>query len=252
MFFIISKIALFFLQPFNWILFLLAIWYFSKNEKVKKRLLILTAFLAIVLSNGFLRNEAELSWQVNKSGVVPGKQYEAGILLGGLSGYDKNQVGHFSGACDRFIETVILYKQGIIKKIVVSSGSAYLFIKAPGEADFLYEKLLASGIPAKDILIENKSRNTFENASFSKHILDSLHLQGPYVLISSAFHLHRALQVFDKAGIKVVPYPCAFNATEKIYSWDDYVWPSLDVLMSWGGLIKEYVGVVMYKITGKA
>ena len=252
MFFIISKIALFFLQPFNWILFLLAIWYFSKNEKVKKRLLILTALLAIVLSNGFLRNEAELSWQVNKSGVVPGKQYEAGILLGGLSGYDKNQVGHFSGACDMFIETVILYKQGIIKKIVVSSGSAYLFIKAPGEADFLYEKLLASGIPAKDILIENKSRNTFENASFSKHILDSLHLQGPYVLISSAFHLHRALQVFDKAGIKVVPYPCAFNATEKIYSWDDYVWPSLDVLMSWGGLIKEYVGVVMYKITGKA
>lgn len=228
------------------------IWYFIKDIKIKKRLLILTASLSILFSNGFLRNEAELAWQVNKSGIVPGKKYEAGILLGGLSGYDKHQVGHFSGACDRFIETVILYKQGIIQKIVVSSGSANLFIKAPGEADFLYEKLLASGIPAKDILIENKSRNTFENATFSKHILDSLHLSGPYVLISSAFHLHRALQVFDKAGMKVAPYPCAFNATEKIYNWDDYIWPSLDVLVSWGGLVKEFVGVAMYKLTGKA
>ena len=252
MFFILSKISLFFLQPFNWVLFLFGIRYFIKNHIIKKRLLIAIVVISVFFSNAFLRNEAELAWQVNKSGVVPGKQYEAGILLGGLSGYDRNQVGHFSGACDRFIETVILYKQGIIKKIVVSSGSANLFIKAPGEADFLNEKLLASGIPAKDILIENKSRNTFENATFSKHILDSLHLKGPYVLISSAFHLHRALQVFDKAGLKVVPYPSAYNATEKIYNWDDYFWPSLEVLMSWGGLIKEYVGVVMYKVTGKA
>ncbi len=252
MFFVLSKISLFFLQPFNWILLLMLIWYFTKNIKIKKRLLLVTATIAIIFSNGYLRNEAELSWQINKSGVEPGKKYEAGILLGGLSGYDKHLVGHFSGACDRFIETVILYKQGVIQKIVVSSGSANLFIKVPGEANFLNEKLLESGIPPKDILIDNKSRNTFENATFSKHILDSMQLKGPYVLISSAFHLHRAMQVFEKAGLKVVPYPCAFNATEKVYNWDDYFWPSLEVLVSWGGLIKEFVGVAMYKLTGKA
>jgi uncharacterized SAM-binding protein YcdF (DUF218 family) len=252
MFFILSKIGIFFLQPFNWILFLFIFCLITKNKKLKKRLLIAIAIITIIFSNDYLHNEAELAWQVNKSGLQAGRHYDVGILLGGMAGYDRYNEAHFSGACDRFIETIILYKQGIIKKILVSSGSANIIVKAPGEADFINKKLLDVGIPATDILIENKSRNTFENATFSKRILDSLHFKGPYVLISSAFHLPRALRVFKKAGLDVVPYPCAFEATYRIYSWDDYVWPSLGVLTSWDGLIKEWIGVAVYKITGKA
>lgn len=252
MFFVLSKIAFFFLAPFNWILFLFIIWLITKNKRLKKRLVIAIAIITIIFSNDYLHNEAELAWQVNKSGLQQGKQYDAGILLGGMAGYDRFKVAHFSGASDRFIEANSLFHQGIIKKIIVSSGSASLLQNEPGEADFLYTELLKAGVPAKDILIENKSRNTFENATFSKRIIDSLHLKGPYVLISSAFHLPRALRVFNKAGLNVVPYPCAFGATYRKYSWEDYAWPSLGVLLGWDGLIKEWVGVAVYKLTGKA
>ena len=252
MFFILSKIAFFFLAPFNWILFLFIIWLITKNKKGKKILVSAIAIITIIFSNSYIHNEAELVWQVNKSGLAQGKQYDAGILLGGMAGYDRYKVAHFSGAADRFIEANSLYHQGVIKKIIVSSGSASLLQNEPGEADFLYSELLKAGVPSKDILIENKSRNTFENATFSKRIIDSLHLKSPYVLISSASHLPRALQVFNKAGLDVVPYPCAFGATYKKYSWEDYIWPSLGVLLDWEGLIKEWVGVAAYKLTGKA
>ena len=252
MFFILSKILFIFVQPFNWILFLFVFYLITKNKKLKKRLLIASIILTVIFSNGYLHNEFELARQVNDSGLEAGKQYEAGILLGGMSGYDKNNVGHFSGAADRFIQATILYRQGIIKKILVTSGSANLVCKQHGEADFIVEELIKSGIPPKDILKENKSRDTYENATFSKHIIDSLHLKGPFVLISSAFHLPRAMKVFKKVGLLVVPYPCAFVASNKLYSWQDYIMPSLNVLLEWDGTIKELIGTVVYKITGKA
>ena len=252
MFFILSKIVFFFIQPFNWILFLFILWLLTKKPIVKKRLLYAIIVLTFIFSNSYLNNEVQLAWQINKSELNSSKKYDAGILLGGLSGYDKTGVGHFSGACDRFIETVKLYRQGIIKKIVVSSGSASILHKQEGEADFLVEELLKTGIPAEDIYKENQSRNTFENATFSKRILDSVHLKPPYVLITSAMHARRAKLVFSKAQLEVYVYPAAFSAVPKYYSWDDYVWPSLGVILDWNGIIKEVIGVLTYRVTKKA
>ena len=252
MFFIISKVAFFFIQPINWLLFLFFLWLIIKKTIIKKRLLYAIVILTLIFSNSYLCNEVELAWQINKSELVPEKKYDAGILIGGLAGYDRNRVGHFSGACDRFIETVKLYHQGIIKKIVVSSGSASILHDQPGEADFLVEELLKSGIPAQDIYKENKSRNTYENATFSKRILDSVHLNPPYVLITSAIHARRAKLVFAKAKLDVAVYPSAYSATEKFYSPEEYFWPSFGALLDWNAIVKEFVGVLMYKVSGKA
>ena len=252
MFFILSKILYVFIQPFSWILLLFIIFLITKNKKTKSKLLVAIVLLSVFFSNGFIQNEVALSLQENNSGLEPGKRYEVGILLGGMAGYDKDNVGHFSGAADRFIQTNILYRQGIIKKILITSGSANLVYKQPGEADYIVEELIMSGVPAKDILKENKSRNTYENATFSKHIIDSLHLNGPYVLISSAFHLPRAMKVFRKAGLQIVPFPCAFVAVKKFYSWEEYILPSMVVLCNWEGTFKELIGILAYKLTGKA
>lgn len=252
MFFYLSKLGFFFLQPLNWVIFLLIFWIITKNILLKKRILIALIIIALFFSNEFIHNELAFSLQKNESELVPNKQYEAGILLGGLSGYDKNKVAHFSSACDRFIQINKLYHQGIIKKIIVSSGSASILQNESGEANFLAEELIKSGVNPKDIFIENRSKNTYENASFSKRILDSLHLNGPFVLVSSAFHLPRASLVFKKAGFNVVAHPAAFEATARKYAFTDYFWPSIGVLGDWGKLIKELVGVAMYKCFGKA
>ncbi len=251
MFFVLSKMATFFLQPFNWLVFLLIIWLVVKNKKIKKRILITLLVLFFLFSNDYLHSEIEFWYQINQSTIDTSKQYEAGIVLGGFASYDKNKVGRFNPVCDRFIETNKLYHQGIIKKIIIASGSASVFLKEPGEADFVAEQFILAGAKKEDIYIDNKSRNTFENAQFSKKIVDSLHLKGPFVLVTSAFHLPRALLVFEKAGFPVLPYPADVRAYDRIYSFTEYFWPSMDVLADWNYLIKEFVGIAAYKLTGK-
>ena len=251
MFFILSKIFAFFLVPFNWILLLLIICIIIKNKQIKKRLLVTMFIVFIIFSNPFLYLKTLYAWQINTPKIEKGKQYHAGILLGGMSMFDKNGKGYFNDREDRFMQTLRLYNQGVISKILISGGSGQLFGKEPAEADFLRKEFIANHVPDINIIVENESRSTFENAVFTKHILDSLHLQGPYVLVSSASHLRRATKVFIKKGMAVAAYPAAFEVIDKTYSLEDF-WPNINVMSGWTNLIKEMIGVVVYIVTGKA
>lgn len=223
-----------------------------RNKKWKKRLFLCTGLLFWILGNSFLQNEIELAYQVNESGMEPGKRYDACILLGGMAGYDKNLTPHFSGACDRFIQANKLYHEGKVKKILIASGCANLVDKQPGEAVFLAEEFKKSGVPPADIIVESNSRNTYENAINSKRQLDSLGLKGPFVLVSSAWHLPRALLVFKKAGVKVVPHPASFLAVEKNYSFTEYLWPGFNSVCGWDMMAKEIFGTLAYKLTNRS
>ncbi|MBC7650658.1 MAG: YdcF family protein, partial [Deinococcales bacterium] len=196
----------------------------------------------IIFSNPFLYYKILYAWQINEPNLEKGKQYEAGILLGGMTMFNKNGKGYFNDREDRFMQTLKLYNQGVIKKIIVSGGSGQLLGNEPAEAVFLQQQFLANNVKPSDIFIESKSRSTFENALFSKHILDSLNLTSPYILISSASHLRRARMVFKKGGMTVLPYPSAFETIDKTYSLEDFVWPNLNVMSGWTGLIKEIIG----------
>ncbi len=251
MFFILSKILAFLLVPFNWILLLLIFYIIVKNKQIKKRLLVTMVIIFIIFSNPFFYYKTLYAWQINTPIIEKGKQYQTGILLGGISMFDKNGNGYFNDREDRFMQTLRLYNQGIISKIVISGGSGQLFGKEPAEADFLRKEFIANKVADTNIIVENKSRSTFENAVFSKHILDSLHLQSPYVLISSASHLRRATKVFIKNGMAVAPYPAAFEVIDRSYSIQDF-WPNLNIMSGWTSLIKEMIGVIVYSVTGKA
>ncbi len=252
MFFVLSKIFAFLLIPFNWILLLFVIYLIVKNKTIKKRLLIGIVSIFIIFSNPFLFKTIVLNWQIKQSQLQQGKQYEAGILLGGMVSFDKDNKGHFGATADRFIQTEKLYHQGIIKRIVVTGGSGSLMQNEPVEADFIVQELIASGVKETDIIRENKSKNTFENAVFTKQILDSLKLQPPYVLISSASHLNRAIKVFTKANLAVVAYPSAFEVIETKMSFIDALIPDITQLIYWKYIIKEMIGVLVYSLTGKA
>jgi uncharacterized SAM-binding protein YcdF (DUF218 family) len=117
---------------------------------------------------------------------------------------------------------------------------------------FVKQRLTELGIPAERIFTDTSSRNTLENAKFSKKIIDSFHIQGPYLLISSAMHLPRAQMVFKKAGINTNLYPCDF-ISKRISNnfFEDCILPSSSALNEWDNWIKEIVGTVTYKITGK-
>jgi uncharacterized SAM-binding protein YcdF (DUF218 family) len=252
MFFILSKILFFLLVPFWWIMILFVWRLFSKSVRTKKNLLVAIILFAIVFTNPFLYRWLVMQWQPEPVTITPGKTYEAGILLGGLSGYDKNERGYFGNNSDRFIQAANLYHQGIIKRIIVSGGTGKLSQDEPAESFFLRTQLIANGIPDSAILIESRSKNTYENAVYSKRITDSLHLSPPFVLVTSAWHMTRSASVFKKAGFDCIAFPCDYKVVPLKFAVEDAVLPNISLLNEWSMLIKEVVGLYVYKLTGKA
>ena len=252
MFFILSKILFFLLVPFYWIVILLIWRWLSKNQKLKKRLLILAVLITVLFTNPYLYRSLMMAWQPAPVTLTQGKKYEAGIILGGMAGYDKNGRGYFGDDADRFIQAANLYHQGIIKKIIVSGCSGLLLQEEPAESIFLKTQFIANGIHDSDIIIESQSRNTYENAVYSKQITDSLHLQPPFVLITSAIHMKRSENVFKKANLDCVAFPCDYKVNAQKFSIEDYFIPDISLLKKWAFLLKEIVGLYTYKLTGKA
>ena len=246
----ISSIISICIAPENWLILLLILLFFIKFARGKKRIAIAIVVLLLIFGNSVLFNKMVMQWQP-KLVVLPSTAvYDAGIVLGGSSSFDKYNNGYLNSSADRLVEICALYNTGKIKRIIVSGGSNHR--NGPKDAQFQYKKMLELGIPAADIIVEDSSTNTAENAAFTKIKVDFLKLRPPFVLVTSAMHIPRATQVFTKAGLAVVPFPCDFKVFAKDFSFTDYFIPSLNTLFSWGSFLKEVIGVAGYKLLKKA
>jgi uncharacterized SAM-binding protein YcdF (DUF218 family) len=252
MFFILSKVLFFLLSPVTWMEILLILILFSKNPKYRRKLTLSIIVIGILFSNPFLYRTAIMQWQTSPIELNTQKKYEAGILLGGFSNYDKHNRGYFNNSADRFIQATNLYHQGIIKKIIMTGGNGSLAQEDPSETLFAADQLLKNGVPKADIILEPNSRNTYENAIFTKHIIDSLKLMGPFVLITSAEHMPRSEKTFQHAGVEVQPYPCNYFEFEERVNIENTIAPDLKILVNWKYFLKEIVGSFTYQLTGKA
>src|SRR5262245_13792509 len=250
--FLLGKLFLLLLKPLTWILVLFLIALLSKNPKRKKRAFITALVLLIFFSNPFFFRMVAGRYEKKPVVLSSDEKYEAGIVLGGFVSYNvKTDRALFNPASDRFIETALLYKKGNIGKIIVAAGNGYIVKHNFQEASFVKDRLVELGIPPGDILTDGLSRNTYENAVNSRKICDSLHLNGPLLLISSAMHLPRAENLFIKQKLNIRSYPCDFM-TKSIANnfWEDYLLPSSLTLNNWDIFIKELSGLVIYKIMG--
>lgn len=251
--FILLKILLFLFRPLVWILILFLIAALTKNEKRKKRCFRLGLVLLLIFTNPFIIRKSIGLYEMEPIPVSPTSKYNAGILLGGMVSYNRyDNAGYFNDADDRFIQTAILYKKGNINNIIVAAGNGYITENNFSEALFIKQRLIELGIDGNNIYTDTSSRNTLENAQYSKKIIDSLRIVGPYLLISSAMHLPRARLVFKKAGINADLFPCDFIGKHTGNNFfNDYILPQSTALNQWDNLIKEIVGIIAYRITGK-
>jgi len=250
MFFFVSKIIAALLVPWYWIVSLLVWRFFAKSPMLKRRLEIFTLLLIFLFSNKAIYNSIMFAWQPQPVTLPAGTTYSAGIVLGGYESFDQYGNGYFNGSSDRFIQTLKLYHQKKIKKIV-ASGSHVI----NGEAQpttFVKNEFIAMGVQPADVLFDDKSRTTFENAVFSGKLLGQIGLQPPYLLITSAQHMPRALLVFKKAGLAVLPFPCNYEVRSETFKWYEYLLPSGTVLQEWPYLLKELAGIVGYRLFNRA
>jgi uncharacterized SAM-binding protein YcdF (DUF218 family) len=252
MFFYLSKIFFFFLNPVNWLLIMAASWWLVKNKVVKKRILIAAIIFTVIFTNGALYGSLLMWWQPEAKPQRHSKKYDTAIMLTGISmGNSKKERFFGGGVNDRFIQAARLYHTGTVKHILINGGNGSLGKDEMLEADFLYEEFQAMGIPRSALLLEKQSRNTYESAVAARPILDSLHATNSCLVVTSAMHMRRALASFHKAGINADPHVANFEVLESRISVWSFL-PDFSLLGTWKYLLKEMAGMAVYKMTGKA
>ena len=152
-------------------------------------------------------------------------------------------------AAERITVTAELARRYPNARIIFSGGSSALIFDEGVEAPFAVRQLEALGVAHERITAEEQSRNTIENAVFSRLIADPKPGER-WLLVTSAYHMPRAIAAFRAAGFAVEAYPVDWRTRGPI----DAVRPfaSLgDGLRRTDTAVHEWVGLLVYRLTGK-
>jgi len=249
MFFLLSKIVYYLLMPVTLIVlaFLLS-WVLKKYRKL---FWYLGMFMLLLFTNLFISNAIMQWWEVDPTPIESLPKYKVGIVLGGItSDKEPRDRVHMTGEADRLLHALQLYREGKVDKILLSGGSGKLLVDSVSEAELLKKVLELSKVPKRDILIENRSRNTRENALYSAEILNEKYPNETYLLITSATHIRRAEACFRNVGLDVDTFGVGFRSEETKFTPDVLIIPSSAAIGQWEVLIKEMVGILAYSIAG--
>ncbi len=192
-------------------LFLITAYLYYKKSQGRKVLLIVTCiFYALCLPffSHLLMKPLENSY------TQPPGDGDVIVLLGGgaYAGVpDFDGLGQLGGSsANRFLMALRL--QRILNLPIILSGGP-LFADEACEADIEKRMLLSLGVDESKIYIDNLSRNTVENARFAKDLCGMYGWQHP-VLVTSAFHMPRAVMLFEREGLQVTPYVSDYQTEE--------------------------------------
>jgi uncharacterized SAM-binding protein YcdF (DUF218 family) len=174
------------------------------------------------------------------------------IVLGGIIAEDVSAARGATAlneAAERVTVAVELARRYPNLRIVFSGGTNALIFGEEAEAAFAVRQLEALGVPHERITAEEQSRNTVENAVFSRLIANPQPGQR-WLLLTSAFHMPRAIAVFRAAGFPVEAYPVDWRTTGPM----DLVRPYPSVsegLRRTDVAVREWIGLLLYRLTGK-
>jgi uncharacterized SAM-binding protein YcdF (DUF218 family) len=249
-FFLIKRLE-FLLLPFTWVLLMLGWAWFTANPYLRRRLLGAALGFLLFFSNSVIVDECYRWWETEVTLIQDiDPNIRTAILLGGGLTYDKtvDRVNYGSNA-DRYIQVLEPYHSGRIKRIVVVGGDANYLEPWTREGDMLKRFLLNAGVKEEHIILENQSRNTYDNALKCKPLLDKLGEQR-YLLVTSSTHIRRAVACFEAQGIAIQPYAVQKRVGIRRWELDYLLVPQVSNLNAWASLIHEWIGYVSYKVRG--
>jgi uncharacterized SAM-binding protein YcdF (DUF218 family) len=142
-----------------------------------------------------------------------------------------------------------LYHQGRPCKLIVSGGKVRPDEPGPAVARVMADFLVQLEVNRADLIIEDQSRSTYENAVQSTHLLKQSEI-AEAVLVTDAVDMYRALCCFRKQGVTLTPSPCHFRATS--FEWEllDFI-PNAGAARTWQRVAHEYLGTLWYWLRGR-
>ena len=268
MFFILSKIVGFLIQPLN-VLFILMTFVaglrFAKARSPRKSqsrmaklhraaqialglwianlIMPIIPYMAVqVLEHRFPIPEHE---HLQHDNLDP----EVIVILGGWQGAPSSMRGEttppISRSGDRLITGLILANQYKDAKIAFPGGLKWRGDKR-SESDITNAVINGLELDEERLIVEGLSRNTAENAAFLKQQIESI--DGQIILVTSAWHMPRAIGSFRAAGLDPIAYPTDFTTAEDGVSLKRLLGKGLGYTAT---ALQEYIGLAAYRITGR-
>lgn len=215
--------------------------------KNKKKLIYLAIGVLYIISTPIFSN--------NFFKLVEGSEYrkpiraidnaDAIVVLSGM--LEINEVGDSTyvewGDPDRFFGGIALFKAGKAQKLIFTGGKMPWDNAKKTEGDILKEYAISNAIPVEKIIVTKNVENTADEAVAVKELI------GPskkIILVTSAFHMYRAKKLFEKVGIKVIPYRVDYRVERnKVTTIIDFL-PSTIYLKITETGIKELFGRIVY------
>jgi uncharacterized SAM-binding protein YcdF (DUF218 family) len=254
--YVLSKIAGFFVVPSNLILLVGiggALLLRTRFARAGWRLTIASLVLLAIAGLSPLGNMLILpleerfpAWDA--SGDAP----DGLVVLGGAVTPDiaaaRNDMA-LNEAAERMTATVELARRYPNARIIFSGGDGGL-IYGGNESDAALRLFARLGLAADRVAVEDRSRNTFENALFSKRIAEPKAGER-WLLVTSAYHLPRAMGMFRRVGFPVEPYPVDWRTRGLEDAWRPF--PTLaEGLRRTDTAVREWAGLVIYWLSGRS
>ncbi|BEI34714.1 YdcF family protein [Polynucleobacter sp. HIN6] len=268
LFFITSKIVQFLIEPLNLIfLATLLAWFFLTIRKpvFTNRLLALAVigFLGVgymPIPESLIRILENAVPKLSIQNLNP-DQFAGIIILGGaIEGedvaVDRGEISLKSSA-ERVTKGLELIRKYPDKPFIFSGFSGRVNPRGMSEADAFKQLIQEQGLADRTnttAFYENQSRNTYENAVYSKKIIDAIYPQSPdqllkpWLLVTSASHMYRSVKIFEKQGIAVIAVPVDYQ-TANTLQWREF--DLTEGAFLWNKLLHEYIGIAAYQLTGK-
>lgn len=158
---------------------------------------------------------------------------------------DIDGMGLLSGAAANHLLTAARLSRKLDIPIILSGGQ--VFQDTGNESQIARRQLIQLGISSVEIMMDDKSRNTVENAKNTAEILKSKGFKHP-ILVTSAYHMERAVMDFKRFGITVLPYPTDYLTSGHFDVSIPEIVPSVDYLRDTEIALQQYLGIVALKL----
>jgi uncharacterized SAM-binding protein YcdF (DUF218 family) len=255
-FFVLSKVIGFFAQPSNFLMTLGIVGVVllcTRLRRLASWLVVTSLVLLAIAGWSPLGNVLMLPLEQRFPPWDPSHGAPDGIVvLGGAISPDVSRtrdVVALDEAAERITAAVELARRYPQARIIFSGGSGSLLADEPPEAPFAVQEFEALGIAHDRITAEEQSRNTVENAVFSRLIANPQPGER-WLLVTSAYHMPRAMAVFRAAGFAVEAYPVDWRTRGPVDATKPF--PTLgDGLRRTDTAVREWVGLLAYRLTGK-
>jgi uncharacterized SAM-binding protein YcdF (DUF218 family) len=173
------------------------------------------------------------------------------VVLGGgvrLRNSARRGTLFLSEAGDRLVAMADLARRYPNAKLVISGGSGDLFNEGEAEADLVRAHARMLGIDPSRIIVEDRSRTTYENAMFTRELIKPAEGEA-WLLVTSAWHMPRAVGAFRQAGFAVIAYPVDYRAGPG-HGWQTFSEVAAGLQMT-DTMAKEWFGIVAYRLMGR-